>query len=441
MKPNILLVDDDVGIQFGFTKYLSKAGYTVQPVSNLAEARKAVSTQRFDAVLLDLLLPDGNGIDWITDLRENYPDIAIIIITGVSDIPMAVEAMRKGADNLLTKPVNMSDLEVFLKKSLELEILRKNQIVQKRLKKKEELYFGDSPAMKKVFELVSVAAGNDSTVLLQGETGTGKGVLAHWIHNHSHLREKTFVEVNCSNLRGELLASELFGHARGAFTSAVQDQRGLIEVADGGTLFLDEIVDMDLKVQSQFLKVIEEKRYRRLGDVKVRRSEFRLICATNQNLLEATRQKRFRQDLYFRLNIFPIFIPPLRDRSEDIPNFIYYMLRDMGIPDLEISKEIMQMLIAYQWPGNIREVKNVLERARLLAQGASLTAEHFPGLDASSQLLTNYTDKVLDLDNAEKIYIKSVLKRFGGDTKKVAKALGVSRATLYRKLKKFQKTK
>jgi DNA-binding NtrC family response regulator len=438
MNPKILFIEDDEGTRFGLSRYLSKAGYTVQEASCLSGAQDALLSQRFDAVLLDLKLPDGNGLEWIIEFRKSYPDIPIIIVTGFGDIPVAVEAMRRGADNFLTKPVNMTDLDIFLRKSLELGDLRRRNFATRRLEKKDRIYFGKSPVMKKIIEIASLAAKNDSPVLISGETGSGKGVLAGWLHENSLRSTAPFVEVNCSNLRGDLLSSELFGHARGAFTTAVQDRQGLIEVADGGTLFLDEISDMDIGIQAQFLKVIEEKHYRRLGEVKVRRSEFRLICATNRDLLEEVRQGRFRSDLYFRVHVLPIDIPPLRERQEDLPGLVLYTLRNLGSPDVMISSEVMQVLKHYPWPGNIRELRNVLERALLLAHGQPLLPEHFPGLD--SLRITGESEKDTgNLKDFEGSHIRSVIRHFGGDTLKASESLGISRATLYRKLKKFRK--
>jgi len=248
-----------------------------------------------------------------------------------------------------------------------------------------------------------------------------------------------FVEVSCSGLKGDLLASELFGHVKGAFTSAVQDRQGLIEVANGGTLFLDEIGDMDLTVQAQFLKLIEEKTYRRLGEVRVRKSDFRLICATNKNLQEETKQQKFRQDLYFRVNIFPITIPSLHDRLGDLEELIEHILAQLGSPRYEISPEVMKMLKTYPWPGNIRELRNVLERALILARGEPLHLAHFPGLHhVKSSSESQQKKEAKDLKHMEEEYIREEIKRFGGDIRKVAQALGISRATLYRKLKKFR---
>lgn len=439
MKQSILIVDDEPAIRLGLSRYLTKAGYVVRGAASLSEARDAIVSQRLDAVILDQKLPDGNGIDWISDLRASHHDIAIIIITGAGDVPLAVEAMQRGADNFLTKPVNIHDLEVFLQKCLELSALRRKDLTQQRLSKKSQPYFGDSPAMRSVMAHASTAAENDSVILLLGETGSGKGVLAQWVHEHSPRSSGPFVEINCSTLRGELLANELFGHARGAFTSAIQDRQGLIEFADGGTLFLDEVSDMDLAVQAQFLKVIEEKKFRRLGEVKERNSDFRLICATNKDLLEEVRQDKFRQDLYFRIQVFPVMIPPLRERSEDLPGLVRHVLLTLQSLNPEVSPEVMSLLKAYPWPGNIRELRNVLERASLLARGRPLDLEHFPGL-VSSRAGDRGQSVIRNLGQLEEDYIKSVIERVGGDIDKAIDILGISKATLYRRLKKIRKS-
>ncbi|MFH0953740.1 MAG: sigma-54 dependent transcriptional regulator [Verrucomicrobiota bacterium] len=439
-KPHILLVDDEPTTQFGFCRYLTKAGYEIRAVSTLAEAREAVFSGHYDAVLLDLHLPDGNGMDWVEELRQAHPSTAIVVITGSGDIPLAVRAMQHGADQFLAKPVNMAELEVFLRKGLELETLRRGTSIRRRLAKKEhQPFFGESPLVKKALELATMAAGNDSAVVLRGETGTGKGVLARWIHEHSPHSAMPFVEVNCSSLKGDLLASELFGHARGAFTSAVEAKQGLLEVADGATLFLDEIGDMDLGVQATFLKVIEEKEFRRVGEVRVRRSEFRLICATNHDLEEASRQDKFRRDLYFRINVFPIEVPALRETREDIPGLVQYLLRVLAPHDVAVPPDVMGMLTSYSWPGNIRELRNVLERALLLARGQPLAAQHFPGLAAGAADVGK-SEAAMSIAELETAQIKAAMERLGGDTKKVAEALGISRATLYRRLKDLRLT-
>jgi DNA-binding NtrC family response regulator len=436
VKKSILIVDDEPSIRFSLSRYFGHEGYAVKDASTLAQARELAASERFDAILLDQIVPDGNGVDLIKELRETSPDAAIIVITGVGDIPLAVEAMRRGADNFLTKPVSLGDLHIVLRKSLELGSLRRKEEVQQRLTKSVSPFFGDSAGMKRVQELAATAAENDAPVLLRGETGTGKGVLAHWIHEHSLRRSGPFVEINCSGLRGDLMASELFGHTRGAFTSAVHDRHGLIEIADDGTLFLDEIGDMDLATQAQFLKVIEEKTYRRLGEAKVRRSDFRLLCATNKDLGEDAHQGRFRHDLYFRIHVFPITMPPLRERPEDIPGLVRHFLGEWRLTDADVSADVLALLAAYRWPGNVRELKNVLERSLLLARKDPLGPKHFPGLDSFVGNPADPARQVSGLDRLERDYIESMVKKAEGDMEKAAQALGISRATLYRKLKK-----
>jgi transcriptional regulator with PAS, ATPase and Fis domain len=274
-------------------------------------------------------------------------------------------------------------------------------------------------------------------VLLQGETGTGKGVCARWIHVHSGRKAGPLLELNCSMLQGDLMASELFGHAKGAFTSAHQSKQGLIEVADGGTLFLDEIGDMDLPVQAQLLKVIEEKTYRRVGEVHARQSDFRLICATNKDLSGEVQKGRFRSDLFFRINLFPITLPPLRERPEDIPQLVEYFLSQAGYAEQQPPPEVMDLLRSYGWPGNIRELRNVVERAILLARRGTFTREHFPGLDDGLSGGPGQK-KPRGLKDIEKEYLQTLIAASGGDMKKVAEALDVSRATLYRKLKNLR---
>ncbi len=438
MKPAILLIDDDDGIRFGFSKYLSKAGYEMEGVPTLNDARQAMLSRYFDAVLLDMNLPDGSGLEFIEEIRKANTSIPIVVITGFSDVMTAVEAMQKGADNFLPKPVNMKNLDVYLKKSLELGSLRKKEIISQRVGRKQRMYIGNSPAMKQVEKLALLAARKNTPVLLLGETGTGKGLLGKSIHEHSERNGKSFVEVNCSGLKDEMLANELFGHTRGAYTSAVDDQKGLLEVADGGTLFLDEISSMSMTVQAQLLKVIEEKRFRRLGETRVRRSEFRLICASNKNLQEMVEKGEFRNDLFFRINVFPLHLPPLRDIPDNLAGLIAHILQSHNAPHPNVSLEVMNVLSRYQWPGNIRELRNVLERALLLSDDAPLAPEHFPGLCAPQNLGQPILGKIKNLEDFEEDYVRSVLVHFDNDTSRASDALGISRASLYRKLKKFQ---
>lgn len=433
MRSNVLLVDDDPAIQFGYKSYFSKTNFKVSPALSLAEAHESLNNRRFDVLLLDLYLPDGEAVEYISQFRSDYPDMAIIIITGNGDIPVAVESMRMGADNFLTKPVSLKELESFLQNSIEKKLAEKSRA---RNKTAEEscIYFGRSKPMKKVMELARTAAENDSAVLLTGETGSGKGILAQWIHDHSRRSGKNFVSINCSSLKGEMLANELFGHVKGAYTSAVQDRQGLLQVADNGTLFLDEVSNMSPGVQADFLKVIEEKQFRRLGENKIRKSDFRLICSTNRDLLEETRQERFRKDLYFRINVFPIELPPLRKRLTDLPGLVDCLLNELNASRADVPGEVMQRLRSYSWPGNIRELRNSLERALLLARGIEISTAHFPELQEAASL-TDSLKGDLDLKEKEMAHILQVLDQFGGNKVKAAEVLGISKATLNRKLK------
>ncbi|MBI4594905.1 MAG: sigma 54-interacting transcriptional regulator [Candidatus Tectomicrobia bacterium] len=438
MKPSVLLVDDDQAILFSFSRYLTKAGYVVKGVSSIAEGKEALSGRQFDAIVLDMLLPDGNGVDWIPELRSIYPQTPVIIITAAGDIPEAVKAMRLGAENFLTKPVKMAELDFNLKKSLELGEMRKKYSDHHRMQRKQEPFFGNSPASKKVKEKVTLAAESDAPVLILGETGVGKGVLARWIHDSSSRSKETFVEINCSTLKGDLLASGLFGHIRGAFTGAVEDKEGLIEVANGGTLFLDEIGEMDLGVQAQLLKVIEEKTFRRIGETKIRRSEFRLLCASNRDIRRETEAGRFRIDLYYRINLFPISVPPLRERPEDIGDLVNYLLKSQLNSTVQVSPEAMEFLKTYPWPGNVRELKNFLERSLLLSKGQALLIDHFPGIKVASRDADDRLRNKWKLPRLTESNIMEVLKKNDDDAKKAAQALGISRATFYRKLKEIK---
>jgi len=439
-KPKILLVEDDAATRFGYARYLSSSGYEVSEAGDLSSADRLFASQRFDAVIIDINLPDGSGLELIEEIRAEAPEISVIIITGAGDVPLAVDAMRRGADNFLVKPVDMQGLELFLEKNLEVGVIRKLHSSHQRLRArtKKDLWFGVSAGMQEVEELARIAAESDAPVLITGETGTGKGLLAKWIHRHGRRSPYAFVDLNCSGLKGDLLARELFGNARGAFTSADRDRDGLLDVADRGTLFLDEIGEMDPSVQAQFLKVLEEKTYRRLGDTKLRRSDFRLICATNRLIEEAILAGGFRRDLYYRINILTLHIPPLRERLDDLPDLVRYILENGTAAKVEISPEAMRLLQRYPWPGNIRELKNVLDRATLLSLGKTLTPEHFSWLKSTAPPAS--PGAAITLGELEHAHILSALERYHDDVTKAAKCLGISRATLYRKLKEIRKT-
>jgi DNA-binding NtrC family response regulator len=430
----ILIVEDDEATVFGYSRYLSSKGYVVSHSHTLADARKLITNQIYDAILLDVGLPDGCAIDVIPEFLASNENASIIVISGASEIRLAVKAIRLGADNFLTKPVNLDDLEVYLKNSLEVGELRRKDTYRKRLAPESpRTYFNNVSPMLNVMKYAQTAAINDTVVLILGETGTGKGILARWIHEHSTRANGNYVELNCSSLKGEILRSELYGHTRGAFTSAIKDREGLIEIADGGTLFLDEIGDMDTVVQAELLKTIEERSFRRIGENKIRSSDFRLICATNRDLLEASRAETFRSDLYYRICVFPIELPALRKRKCDIPGIIKQILVSFGYTLFPVEQAVIDALIAYSWPGNIRELKNMLERALLLSRGNALSLTHFPGI-LDKSCLKNITEPVWNLDNIERGHIIKAMRHFKEDKHEICKALGISLSSLYRKL-------
>ncbi len=440
IPPKLLVVDDEPHIRTRFERTLVRAGYEVRCASCLGEARDLLPREPFDGLLLDLRLPDGNGIDWIPEVRKRYPGMAIVVITGVAGIETAVEAMRLGADNFLSKPVKMDTLTLFLQKSIEVSTLRQNHRSYQVMSRHIQPYTGKSPAMMEVMHNVQLTANNDAPILLQGETGVGKGVLARYIHEHSSRANRPFVEVNCSGLNKDMLSSELFGHVVGAFTGAVEEREGLLSIANGGTLFLDEIGDMDIEIQAHFLKVIEEREYRRLGEDFSRSSSFRLICASNIDLEKAALKGHFRWDLLFRINIFPIKIPPLRERIKDLRGLIEYILMTSGHDDVEIGDNVLTFLKQYSWPGNIRELRNVLERALILSGREPLKPAHFPGLGEENgpQKPTLIEGESWRLEDIEAGHILRVLDHYEQDTVRAAKALGISRPTLYRKLQKIR---
>jgi len=347
--------------------------------------------------------------------------------------------MQRGADNFLTKPVDNAALAEYLRKTLEIGKLKRQASARQRLEKTDDTFFGTSDTMQEILSLARIAASSGSPVLFTGETGTGKGMLSKWIHRNCSRSKNEFVEVNCSGLRGELLAREIFGNARGAFTSADQDRKGLLDVADHGTLFLDEIGDMGMEVQAQFLKVLEDKSYRRLGDVKLFKSDFRLICATNRDIETMVKEGSFRQDLLYRINLMVIHLPPLRTRISELPDIISHLLQQLGSPDNVISDEVMNILKSYAWPGNIRELKNVLERALLLTpRGAVFRVAHFSSL--GNNRTTPAPSGTNTVQEVEEAHIRAVMDLMGGDVNRAAKTLNISRATLYRRLKQLNET-
>ncbi len=434
----ILFVEGEDPIGTGIIDHLFKYGYELKSVSTLKGATEAIGSRDFHAVLLNVNMSDEKVMPWICKLKWTLPELPIFLIAKADDMPSDLKEKIEVVAGILLKPFDLPTLENFLEKYFGKGVSEKFEIPAPEASKKVGPIFGEGKSIAKALKYVGLAATNQSIVLLLGETGAGKGVIANWIHENGDCKSAPFIELNCSSLKGSLMQSELFGHAKGAFTSAVKDREGLIEMADGGTLFLDELGDMDLEVQAQLLKTIEDKCFRRVGESKVRKSNFRLICATNHDLAQESREKKFRADLFYRINVFPITVPPLRERTDDLKNLAYYFLKMFNYRQFPLSEEIMDLLQGYSWPGNVRELRNVLERACLLAQGQPLKPGHFPDLAAISPELKIDNNEIDNLELVENLHILKTMKKFHGDKRNASHALGMSFSNLYRRLSKIE---
>jgi DNA-binding NtrC family response regulator len=443
VRNKILIIDDQVPVRFGVREFLTSQGYEVDEADSCREAERSFRTSNPDAAIIDYLLPDGNALDLLPRLKAISPEIPLIILTGHGSIDLAVRAIKEGAEQFLTKPVELPALLVVIQRLLDNQRNRQNQLLGKSLSSRQvfDPFIGTSFAIRKLAELARKSLMTESPVLIQGETGAGKGVLARWLHNNSRRGEEAFVDLNCAVFSRELLESELFGYEKGAFTSATTSKIGLLEAAHRGTVFLDEIGDVDQQVQPKLLKVLEDKRFRRLGDVRERMIDVRLIASTHQDLSRLAREKKFRSDLFFRINTLPLTVPPLRERAEDIPFLARDLLKriadDLGRGEVTLSPELKKALMAYSWPGNIRELRNVLERAVLLSEKQALECEDvvwegLPGVELSVQ------DASLTLVEVERRHIQSILRQEHWRVEEAARKLGLSRSALYEKIKKHQ---
>ena len=451
MKPTILIVDDEVAIRKSLLHFFVRKDFTVAEAGLPEDALRHVQQAPPDLVLLDLKLPGMNGLTLLQELKKIDDSLAVIMMTGHGDIHTAVEAMKAGAENFLPKPVDLNQLLVTVQKGLEkVSLLRRARYFQQKASADESEMLGVSDAMKRIEETLRLIARNpDTTVLLQGESGTGKGFAAEWIHQHSPRAAEPFVEVNAAGLSATFLESELFGHEKGAFTDARQMKRGLLEVADGGTAFLDEIGDLDPTLQPKLLKVLESKTFRRLGGTDVIKVDVRLIVATNKDLARQMQEGKFREDLYYRLKVMPVTIPPLRQRPEDVTalarQFLQGFAQRLGRGAMEFTSEALGLLRGYEWPGNVRELRNVVERAVILCEGDHIEPAYLPqeitrsspavpaGLDAPT-----FVGEPEPLEAMEKRYIARVLEYCGGNRSHAAQLLEIARSTLINKIKKYE---
>jgi DNA-binding NtrC family response regulator len=452
---SILVVDDTPEIRFSISEVLKREGFAVDIACDGQEAIDKLAKSFFDVVITDLSMPRKNGMEVLCFLKEHSPETICIIITGFGTIQGAVEAMRQGAFDYLTKPFKLEEFIVLIDKALEFrELRRENQSLRQEL---QDIYgfdriVGASKAMQEVFKLVEKVAGTDSTVMVTGESGTGKELIAHALHYHSERRDRPFIPVNCAAIPAELLESELFGHEKGAFTHAISTRIGRFELANKGIIFLDEIGEMSPVLQVKLLRFVQERQFERIGGVKTIHVDVRIIAATNIDLEEAVHKGSFRDDLYYRLNVIPIHIPPLRERPEDIPLLIqHFLLKFCSVKRTRIEgieRDAIKCLVSYDWPGNVRELENIIERMVILASNPMITVKDLPdGIIKSSGQFTA-TDSYmailpedgLSLSSAvgllEKTYILQALDRTGWVKNRAAKLLKMNRTTLIEKMKK-----
>lgn len=442
----MLLVEDEPSLRDVVATFFRASEFLVDEADSCATAYQKFQSAQPDIALLDFQLPDGDALGLMARLREMEPAIPIIVMTGHGSLELGAALTQGGVEQCFSKPLELPALRVAVQKTLEQKRNQRKQIALRKNSKRISIdpFLGESDAIRVMaLEAIRVAHSN-SPVLLRGETGTGKGVLANWLHENSERSEEAFVDLNCAGLSRDFLETELFGYEKGAYTGAVNSKPGLLEVAHRGTIFLDEIGDVDATVQPKLLKVLEEKRFRHLGDVRDRFVDVRLIAATHQDLVKSISEQRFRSDLYFRVSTLQIVIPPLRDRIEDIPLIAEHLLTrissELSRPAKELSPGVLGKLSSYSWPGNIRELRNVLERAVLYSEKQVLHPDdlrfeqHHPGASDHSIYHSRLT-----LAELERLHINRVLEEESGQVAAAAVRLGIPKSTLYQRIKSYRK--
>ncbi|MFQ5877883.1 MAG: sigma-54-dependent transcriptional regulator [Acidobacteriota bacterium] len=438
----LLIVDDEKGMRDFLSIMLKKEGYAVTPAGSAQEACEQIGRNGFDLVISDISMPGRSGLEVLREARSNSPGTPVIMITAYASTESAVEALKLGAYDYIIKPFDVEELKVVVRNALEKRRLeQENSILKRELKRQirmDEL-IGNSPRMREVLDLVRRIAPTNSTVLVSGESGTGKELVARAIHAGSPRRERPFVSINCGAMPDDLLESELFGHARGSFTGAVTAKKGLFEVADGGTIFLDEIGDTSAAMQVKLLRVLQERRIRRVGGTDETQVDVRVLAATNQNLEQMVRDRRFREDLYYRINVIQVRMPALREKREDIPALALHFLvkygRSMGKNITRITEEAMRRLVGHDWPGNVRELENVIERAVALETTDAITVDSLSrdilaGPPPSQQMPIHLTDTGIDLERQlealREHFMEEALRRADGVQTRAAELLGMS---------------
>ena len=438
----ILIAEDEAITLKHLTYALQKEGHEVKGVKNGLDALKAVEGNGFDILIADIKMPEMDGLTLLERVKEKHPDMEVIIITGFGSIESAINAMKKGASDYITKPLNLDELNLRLKKIQEKKRLEKENTALKISLglDKETSLIAKSRAMKRIVDIIAGIRNSYCNVLITGESGVGKGLVAKLIHNTGMRKDNPFLALNCATFTEDLLASELFGHEKGAFTGAVSLKQGLLEVADKGTLFLDEIAEMSPNLQAKLLKVIEDKEFIRVGGTRTVRVDVRFIAATNQNINALVSEGRFREDLYYRLNVMDVHIAPLRDRKEDITPLAKHFLDKYAKKENKkidgFSEEALDMLLSYGFPGNVRELENIIERAVILERSSRIAPESLPRSIKLFQVEAIDPNRVKTIDELNREYAEKILELSEGNKSKASEVLGISRTSLWRILKK-----
>jgi DNA-binding NtrC family response regulator len=458
MKARILVVDDEEIVVKSCLRILGEGDYEAEGVESGEEALRRIEARPYDVVILDIMMPKVDGLEVLRRVKESHPDIDVIMVTGLSQIDTAVRSMKLGAFDYLPKPFDPDELKVVVGRALE-----RRRLLQENLNLKSEMssryrmenIIGPSPAMQAVYRLIAKSAPTNSTILLTGESGTGKELIARAVHYNSLRKDRPFVPVDCNSLSENLLESELFGHVRGSFTGAVANKRGMFEVAHGGTLFLDEIGNLSLSTQAKLLRVIQEREFRAVGDTRTQTTDVRLIAATNKDLKAMVAGATFREDLYYRINIFPIQVPPLRERREDIPalahHFLNILSKEVGKKFTGFSEGAMNLLMQHDWRGNVRELENAVHRAVILATGDVIRRAHLAGIIEAGPRMDLDVAKTSDelkrlkkaarersVEEIEKLFVLEALKRNAWNVTRSAEETGMQRANFQALMKKYR---
>ena len=437
---DLLLVDDDDQLREDLARFFSRQGYNVSECPSGEQALTFAEQRAFDVIVLDMVMPGMSGLELLEALKKRGTEAEIVMLTGEGSIETAVEAMKLGAREYLTKPISLKTLDLLVRKSVESAQVRKEneqlKVVIEQHKPKHSSMIGESATMQDVFRLIERTANSTNPILIQGDSGTGKELVARALHQASPLADKPLVVINCAALPETLLESELFGHEKGAFTGAVSSKPGLFEVADGGTLFIDEFGELAGPLQAKMLRVLEDGSLRRVGSVKERRVDVRIIAATNRDMDVEVSEGRFREDLFYRINVLTIRLPPLRERHGDIP----LLVEHFAGPEWTMEDDVIPLFERYSWPGNVRQLENAIKRAQILAEDETIRVSNLPPeiVQGAKTAAAPPPGTKCDLDTLNKLHIEETYRRHGGNKARTARALGIGRRTLYRLIEKFK---